>query len=66
MLGRVRPDLSPHDLVPAGADGLVDRLERYITRGISKFVLVPPEPPNSWDEELTWLSPIVRSVEAAH
>jgi probable F420-dependent oxidoreductase len=66
MLGRVRPDLSPDDLVPAGADGLVDRLERYITRGISKFVLVPPEPPNSWDEELTWLSPIVRSVEAAH
>jgi probable F420-dependent oxidoreductase len=66
VIGRARPDLEPSELVPAGADELADRLERYIARGISKFVLVPPEPPMSWDEELSWLSPLVRSVEAAH
>jgi probable F420-dependent oxidoreductase len=65
VIGRSRPDLEPGDLVPAGPDGLVDRLQRYIARGISKFVLVPPEPPMVWDEELSWLSPLVRSVEAA-
>jgi probable F420-dependent oxidoreductase len=65
MAARMRPDLPLADLIPAGPDELLARLRRYVTLGITKFVLVMPETPDSWDEELTWLAPLVHEVESA-
>lgn len=61
---RVRPEVALADLVPSGADELLARLRRYVGLGITKFVLVPAGPPSTWDEELAWLAPLVRTVEA--
>jgi probable F420-dependent oxidoreductase len=64
MIGRVRPEATADDLVPVGADGLRRAAERYVTNGITKFVLIPSSPPGSWDEELAWLAPLIRQIEA--
>jgi probable F420-dependent oxidoreductase len=64
MIGRVRPELDAADLVPVGDDGLRSRIARYVDNGISKFVLMPAGQPESWDEELAWLAPIVHEIEA--
>ena len=65
MIGRVRPDLdasatwsrsAPTDCAPWS--------DRYVANGITKFVLIPAGPPAAWYDELPWLSPIVRSLEA--
>jgi probable F420-dependent oxidoreductase len=63
MIGRVRPELDPADLVPVGADGLRAAIGRYVDNGISKFVLMPAGQPVSWDQELAWLAPLVHEVE---
>jgi probable F420-dependent oxidoreductase len=60
---RTRPELPLADLVPTGADELPALVRRYVQQGITKFVLVSAGPPQSWEDELTWLSPIVRTVE---
>jgi probable F420-dependent oxidoreductase len=64
MIGRVRPEASPDDLVPVGADGLRQAAQLYVSNGITKFVLIPASPPEFWDEELAWLAPLVRQIEA--
>ena len=64
MIGRVRPDSSADELVPVGADGLRAAADRYVANGITKFVLIPATPPASWDDELAWLAPLVRAIEA--
>jgi probable F420-dependent oxidoreductase len=64
MIGRVRPELTADDLVPVGADGLRAAARRYVADGISKFVLIPATPVESWDDELAWLAPLVREIEA--
>jgi probable F420-dependent oxidoreductase len=63
MISRVRPELDAADLVPVGADGLRATVARYIDNGISKFVLMPAGQPDSWDEELAWLAPVVQEIE---
>jgi probable F420-dependent oxidoreductase len=63
MIGRVRPEASADELVPVGADGLRAAAERYVANGITKFVLIPATPPDSWDDELAWLAPLVRAIE---
>jgi len=60
---KARPDLGVSELVPTGADELRDMVRRYVEQGITKFVLMPAGAPDSWDEELGWLSPVVRAIE---
>ncbi len=44
------------DLVPVGADELLDLLDRHIAAGLSKFVLRPMRLVTGWDDELAWLA----------
>ena len=37
---------------------------RFVAHGVTKFVLVPAGPPDSWDDELAWLAPVVRAIES--
>jgi probable F420-dependent oxidoreductase len=62
---RVRPDVPVADLVPTGEGELRARAARYVDHGITKFVLVPAGAPKSWEDELSWLSPIVRAIESS-
>ena len=61
---RVRPGRPVTELIPIGADGLRSIVDSYVAEGITKFVLIPAAPPASWDEELAWLSTIVREIES--
>jgi probable F420-dependent oxidoreductase len=63
-IARVRADARLADVVPTGAAELDAIVHRYVDQGISKFVLVPAARPAAWDDELAWLSPIVREFEA--
>jgi len=64
FLARSRPEVAASDLVPGGADGLKSFVDLYVAQGITKFVLIPAAAPASWDDELNWLSPVVREIEA--
>jgi probable F420-dependent oxidoreductase len=59
-----RPDLTVADLVPTGEEALRAMVRRYVAHGITKFVLIPAGTPDDWSDELHWLSPIVRDLEA--
>jgi probable F420-dependent oxidoreductase len=43
-----RPDLEPADLVPVGWDGLRQAVGEFVAAGVSKFVVRPVAPPDSW------------------
>lgn len=61
-----RPDLSPADLLPVGADGLRRLLDRLVAAGLSKFVLRPGTPPGgpaAVDDELAWLADTVLPMQ---
>jgi probable F420-dependent oxidoreductase len=47
-----RPDLDPAELFPVGMAGVRTLLERFVEGGFSKFVLVPGQTPERWDDEL--------------
>ena len=47
-----RPDLDPAEVFPVGMAGVRAMLERFVEGGFSKFVLVPAQTPERWDEEL--------------
>jgi probable F420-dependent oxidoreductase len=59
-----RPDLAVADLVPTSGDALRAMVGRYVANGVTKFVLIPAGAPDSWDDELGWLAPVVRDLEA--
>lgn len=59
-----RPDLPVADLVPTGEAELRAMVGAYVAHGITKFVLIPAGVPDSWDDELDWLAPVVRDLEA--
>lgn len=63
LLAKRRPDRAPGDLVPRGGDALAALLSAYVDAGLSKFVLVPAEPPSSWRKELTWLASVVHPLQ---
>jgi len=63
-VGKARPDLTVAELIPTGAGEFTARIRQYLAVGVTKFVLVPAEPPPDWAEELGWLSPLVRAFEA--
>jgi probable F420-dependent oxidoreductase len=45
-----RPDLEAADLVPVGWDGLKRSVAEFTAAGVSKFVVRPVAPPDSWEE----------------
>jgi probable F420-dependent oxidoreductase len=55
-LRRRRPDVDPRQLAPVGATELHDIVRRYIDNGVTKFVVRPIAPPESWDGELDFLA----------
>jgi probable F420-dependent oxidoreductase len=59
-----RPDLTVGELIPTGEEKLRAMVRRYVAHGITKFVLIPAGAPDDWSDELHWLAPIVRSLEA--
>lgn len=55
-----RPGVSITKLVPSGAAELRVLLKQYADAGITKFVLVPSGPPESWLAETGWLADTLR------
>jgi probable F420-dependent oxidoreductase len=58
-----RPDLDPLALVPVGWAGLRGFIERYVEAGLSKFVVRPLEPVDSWAEEAAWLADAILDLQ---
>jgi probable F420-dependent oxidoreductase len=58
-----RPELDPHDVVPAGIEPLRRHVERFVAAGASKFVVVPVEDPPDWDAELAELAGALKPLE---
>jgi probable F420-dependent oxidoreductase len=44
-----RPDLDPAELVPIGWAGLEQLVASFVDAGVSKFVVRPVTPPDSWE-----------------
>jgi probable F420-dependent oxidoreductase len=51
-----RPGVDPTELIPSGLDALHDSIERFVSHGVSKFVVVPVAEPADWDDELGMLA----------
>ncbi len=58
-----RRDIDPHELVPAGADGLRAFIAGCVDAGLSKFVVRPAEPVASWSEEAAWLAEAILDLQ---
>jgi probable F420-dependent oxidoreductase len=58
-LQTMRPDATVDDLVCIGVDAIRRRIGDYISRGVSKFVLVPLEEPEAWGGELDAVRPLL-------
>jgi len=57
-LRRPRPqsDEDLTEMIPVGAQALRDLFRRLVDRGLSKFVVRPIAPVDSWSDELAWLA----------
>jgi probable F420-dependent oxidoreductase len=55
--------VDPRDVLPVGTAELRGRLEAFVERGISKFVLRPVDPRGGWDEELGALAAAVGDLQ---
>ena len=60
-----RPGIDPTELVPTGIAGVLATLERFLDAGCSKFVLVPADEPDSWDDELDEMAERVLPLQTA-
>ena len=64
-----RPGVEASDILPCGADAILELVERFCSAGCSKFILIPADRPSSWtreierlgDEVLRGLQPIVET-----
>ncbi|WP_214405393.1 LLM class flavin-dependent oxidoreductase [Pseudonocardia lacus] len=56
-------DVDPRDLLPVGLDAVRRRVEEFVERGISKFVLRPVDARGSWDDELGALAAAVGDLQ---
>lgn len=59
-----RPDTDPAEVIPSGARALRVQLERFVSAGFSKFVVVPTTDPPSWDDELEELASEVLAIQS--
>jgi probable F420-dependent oxidoreductase len=67
-LRRRRERIGPieiEQLVPVGATALRSRLEEFIDRGFSKFVVLPVSQPDSWEDELAAVADEVLPLQAS-
>lgn len=55
-LRKRRPDVDPRELMPVGATELRDLVRRYVDNGVTKFVVRPNVPPESWELALHYLA----------
>jgi probable F420-dependent oxidoreductase len=58
-----RPDIDPRELIPVGPEALRALLEQYIDAGLSKFVVRPAGPVESWTAEAEWLSDAILDIQ---
>jgi probable F420-dependent oxidoreductase len=58
-----RPDVDPLAFVPVGRTGLRDFIEGYVDAGLSKFVVRPLAPVDSWAEEAAWLAGAILDLQ---
>ncbi|MGZ4299207.1 MAG: LLM class flavin-dependent oxidoreductase, partial [Solirubrobacteraceae bacterium] len=63
VLATRRTDIDPRELVPTGADGLRSFIEGCIESGLSKFVVRPTGPVQSWAEEAAWLADAILDLQ---
>ena len=61
-----RPDLDdPTEVIAAGIDGLRTQIERFVSAGASKFVVVPLAEPEDWDAELSQVADVLLPLQRA-
>lgn len=58
-----RPGTDPSEVIPSGVRALRAQLERFVSVGFSKFVVVPTSDPESWDDELAELASEVLPIQ---
>jgi probable F420-dependent oxidoreductase len=58
-----RADLDPLSVVPVGSDGLRALINEYIEAGLSKFVVRPSAPVESWSDEAEWLAAAILDLQ---
>jgi len=58
-----RPNVDLADVMPVGADALVDLIRRHLDNGLSKFVLRPVTVGTSLRDELRWLADTVLPLQ---
>lgn len=58
-----RPGTDPSEVIPSGTRELRAQLERFVSVGFSKFVVVPTSDPPSWDDELAELASEVLTIQ---
>lgn len=60
---RRRPELAPDDVIPVGLPALVERIERFVEAGASKFVVLPLAEPDDWTPVLEELAATVLPLQ---
>jgi probable F420-dependent oxidoreductase len=60
----LRTGIDAASVIPVGLDALRTRLDEFVAVGFSKLVVVPVEPPSSWDHELDELADAVLDLQA--
>src|SRR5205807_10538069 len=61
-----RPDLDdPNEVIASGIDGLRTQLERFVSVGTSKFVVVPLTEPADWDTALSQVAGALLPLQRA-
>ncbi len=58
-----RPDIDPLTIVPVGVKGLRDAIHGYVEAGLSKFVIRPGGPVESWAQEAEWLAGAILDLQ---
>lgn len=63
FLAKRRPDVDPADVIAGDLTSLRAQLERLISVGASKFVVVPFVEPERWDEHLAAVADVVMPLQ---
>lgn len=63
LLARRNPDVAPERIIPS-KQRLASVIEAFVDVGFTKFVLVPTNEPDHWDEELEEVASIAKPLES--
>jgi probable F420-dependent oxidoreductase len=58
-----RAGIDPRGLLPVGVHGLRSLIQGYVGAGLSKFVVRPAAPPDSWPDEVKWLADAILDLQ---